>query len=482
MRLSPPVIAIAGLAALALCACVDLAPRYRQPPAPIPAAFPAGGAYPDKASGAAGAEATQAAGPWREVFADPRLRAVIVQALADNRDLRLAIANVAAARAQYASQRSNLLPKLNATAGATYGQIPYSVVDGGAPGVPSGDYNERIYNVGGAVSAFQLDLFSKVRNLTRAAQEQYFASREARDAARITLIGEVASDWLTLGSDRALLAIAKDTQKSGQQSLDLTQARFKSGVASELDVSQARTVVEQARYDVARLTALIAQDRNALELVVGAPVADDLLPSDIDGAGVVLTRLPAGLPSRVLLARPDVAQAEDQLKGANANIGAARAAFFPDISLTATGGLTSLAFSSLFRGAAETWTFVPSLSQPIFDAGANRAGLAGAKAQRDAALATYEKSIQTAFREVADALAQRGQIDEQIAAQQALTEAAEVGYRLSNARYERGADTYLNALIAQRTLYAARQTLVSTRLIQATNVVTLYTSLGGGLN
>ena len=326
-----------GLAATALGGCIDLAPRYHQPAPPVPAAFPTGAAYPPSPY------AARPVGPWRDYFADERLKSVIVQALANNRDLRVAVANVAAARAQYVVQRSNLFPKLNATADATYGQIPYSVIDGGAVTNISGDYNERLYALNAGVSAWQLDLFGKVRNATKASLETYFATRQARDAAQITLISQVASSWLTLGSDRALLAIARDTLKSGEATVSLTRSRLDSGVASALDVSQAETIVQQARYDVARLTTQVAQDRNALDLVVGAPVSEDLLPADIDSTGIVLARLPAGLPSTVLLSRPDVAEAEDQLRSANANIGAARAAFFPDISLTGSGGVTSLA-------------------------------------------------------------------------------------------------------------------------------------------
>jgi len=465
------------IAAVTLGACIDLAPRYRRPALPTPTAFPTGAAY------APPPPAVQPVESWRSFFADPRLKSVIAQALANNRDLRIALANVAASRGQYVVQRAAQFPKLDATASATYGQTPASALGGGAfaagrPGV----FNERLYNVNAGVSAWQLDLFGKLRNSTRAALDTYFATREARDAAQITIVGEVANDWLTLGSDRALLAIAKDTEKSGAATVALTRARFTSGVASALDVSQAETVEEQARFDVGRLTTLVAQDRNALELVVGAPVADDLLPPDIDNDGVILTRLPAGLPATVLLARPDVVQAEDQLKGANANIGVARAAFFPDISLTGSGGVTSLALSTLFRSTALTWSFAPTVTQPIFDFGANRGNLKVAKAQRDAAVATYEKAIQTAFREVADALAQRGTIDEQLAAQAALAASSGQAYRLSEARYERGSDTYLNALIAERTFYTARQTLAQTKLARATNLVTLYTTLGGGLD
>ena len=465
------------LAAVTLGGCIDLAPRYGRPALPTPAAFPSGPAYAPPPATAQPVES------WRSFFADPRLKSVIAQALANNRDLRIALANVAASRGQYVVQRAAQFPKLDATASATYGQTPTSALGGGAfaagrPGV----FNERFYNVNAGVSAWQLDLFGKLRNSTRAALDTYFATRDARDAAQITIVGEVANDWLTLGSDRALLAIAKDTLKSGAATVALTRARFASGVASALDVSQAETVEEQARFDVGRLTTLVAQDRNALELVVGGPVADDMLPPDIDNDGVVLSRLPAGLPATVLLARPDVVQAEEQLKAANANIGVARAAFFPDISLTGSGGVTSLALSTLFRSSALTWSFAPTITQPIFDFGANRGNLTQAKAQRDAAVASYEKAIQTAFREVADALAQRGTIEEQLAAQAALTASSQEAYRLSEARYERGSDTFLNALVAERSFYAARQTLTQTRLARATNLVTLYTTLGGGLD
>jgi len=460
---------------MTLTGCIDLAPKYQRPATPTPATFPTGPAYPP-------AQDRPIVG-WREFFSDPRLAAVIDEALANNRDLRVAVANIAAARAQYRVQRAALLPTLVAQAGATYAQQPTSVIAGGAvPAGAAGAYNERLYSLTAGVSAYQLDLFGKVRNLTRAAQDQYFATGQARDAAQITLISEVAADYLVVGSDRALLKIARDTLTSGAATVELTQRRLDHGVASALDVSQAQTAAQQARFDVARLTTQIAQDRNALDLVVGAPVAEDLLPAGIDGQVVVLDRLPGAVSSSVLLRRPDVLQAEDQLRAANANIGAARAAFFPSIQLTGSGGLTSLALSTLFKGAAETWSFAPTISQTIFDGGANRGALAYARAQRDVSLAQYEKAIQTAFREVADALALRGAIGEQVAAQQALTDAAAEAYRLSNARYERGADTWLNALIAERTLYAARQTLVAAKLARATNLVTLYTALGGGLD
>jgi multidrug efflux system outer membrane protein len=350
----------------------------------------------------------------------------------------------------------------------------------GAP-AGSGAVDTRLYSLTAGVSAYQLDLFGKLRDQSRAAQDQYFATQAARDAAQITLVSEVAGDYLTLGSDRALLKIAQNTLASSSESLNVIRRRFEAGIDNQLDIAQADTTVQQARFDVARLTTQVAQDRNALELVVGAPVSDDLLPAGVGEPVAVLDQLPEAVSSSVLLQRPDVAQAEDQLKAANANIGAARAAFFPNISLTGSGGLTSLALSTLFKGASSTWSFAPSVSQTLFDASANRGNLDYAKAQRDIRLASYEKAIQTAFREVADALAQRGTIDEQIAAQRALTAAAADSLRLATARYERGSDTYLNVLVAQRTLYAAQQTLVAAELAKSANLVTLYTSLGGGL-
>ncbi|MGA2951370.1 MAG: efflux transporter outer membrane subunit [Caulobacteraceae bacterium] len=468
---------LACVAALALGGCVDLAPKYQRPAQPTPAAFPAGGAYPP-----APGQSRPLVG-WRDFFADPKLKAVIDEALANNRDLRVAIANIEAARAQYHVQRAALLPTVNAQFAATYAQEPASVVNGGAvaPG-SSATYNERLYSLTAGVSAYQLDLFGKVRNLTRAAQDQYFATRQARDAAQITLISEVAADYLAVGSDRALLKIAQNTLTSGTESLKVTQLRFAAGTDSQLDIDQAQTVVQQARFDVNRLTTQVAQDRNALDLVVGAPVADDLLPAGLGAPVVVLDKLPEAVSSQVLLARPDVLEAEDQLRAANANIGAARAAFFPSIQLTGSGGLVSLALSHLFEGSAGAWSFAPTISQTIFDNGANKGNLAYARAQRDLGVANYEKAIQTAFREVADALALRGTIDGQLAAQQALTAADADSLRLATLRYQQGSDTYLNVLIAQRAYYAAQQTLVASELAKADNLVTLYAVLGGGLD
>jgi multidrug efflux system outer membrane protein len=452
-------------AASLLAGCIDLAPPYHRPPAPVPAAFPTGPAYPPPA-----AQPVAIVG-WTDFFSDPKLKTVIEAALANNRDLRVAVANITASRAQYVAQRAELFPTIDVQAQANYGREPV----GGA-------LHEHLYSVTAGFSAYQVDLFGRVRDLTRAAQDQYFASRQARDAAQITLVSEVAIDYLTLGADQALLQIARETLQSATASRDVVQSRLDAGVSSGLDLAQAETVVQQARFDVARLTTQIAQDRNALDLVVGEPVSENLLPHDIQAVVVVLERLPAALDSSVLLRRPDVLEAEDQLRAANADIGAARAAFFPDVTLTGSGGVASTALSSLLGAASKTWTFVPAATQTIFAAGANLGNLEFAKARREALIANYEKAIQTAFREVADALADRGTIDERIAAQQSLTAASQQALQLSTARYEHGSDSYLNVLAAQRIYYTARQTLVANQLAKTANLVTLYAVLGGGLS
>lgn len=456
------------LAGATLAACT-LEPPYQRPAPPVPAAWPSGGPYP--------AESGQAdVVGWKAVITDPRLAQVIAKALANNRDLRVAVANIEAARAQYHVQRAALFPSITANGEATYAGEPLAVVTGGAG---TGQVSEHLYEATAGFSAYQLDLFGQVRSLTHAAQEQYLASEQARRTAQITLVSETASDWMTLAADRQLLSIDKAILASDQETLAITQGRYDYGVASAVDLAEARTAAEQARSDVAAASTQAAQDRNALELVVGAPAPDDLLADTLDEAPPVADT-PAGASSALLLRRPDVLQAEDQLKAQNANIGVARAAFFPQITLTGSGGGASTALGTLFAGASRAWLFEPQLAMPLFEGGKNVAGLKSAKAQRDAAVATYEKAIQTAFREVADALARRGTIDEQLSAQAAASAAADEAERLADARYQRGADSYLNLLIARRAADAARQSLVETRLTQGVNRITLYTALGGG--
>ncbi len=457
------------LTALLLAGC-DLAPTYHRPGLPAPAALPTGGIYP--ATNAATAASDIA---WQDFFVDPALRQVIGEGLANNRDLRVALANVEQARAQYRVQRADLLPTIGANAGATYAKASSAEV---RPGV---DRTSHIYSVDAGFSAFEIDLFGRVRNLTKAALEQYLATEQGARATRITLIAEIASAYLTMAADQDQLRISQGTLESFKQSLDLTTAQFQHGVISELEVKQAQTNYEQARYDIAALQTQIARDQNALNLLVGTTVTQDLLPTGLTDHVFTLDQLPAGISSDVLLQRPDVLQAEDQLKAQNANIGAARAAFFPQISLTALAGTLSSGLSGLFDHGNYTYQVAPTASQTIFDFGRNTANLRYAKASRDAALASYEKAIQTAFREVADALAQRGTIDEQLRARATRVDAAGTAYKLSDARYRSGVDPFLTSLDAQRTFYAAQQNLVQTRLDAASNLVELYRALGGGL-
>jgi len=456
--------------ALLLTGC-DLAPAYHRPGLPAPATLPSGGPYPAATAGSA--QASDIA--WQDFFIDPALAQVIATGLANNRDLRIALANVEQARALYRVQRADLLPTIGANGGATYARSAATQT------FPGQDRTTHIYSVNAGFSSFEIDLFGRVRNLTRAALEQYLATEEGTHATRITLIAEIASAYLIMAADQDQLKISQATLESFRQSLDLTQAQFRIGVASELEVRQAQTGFEQARYDIAALQTQIARDQNALNLLVGTTVTADQLPTGLGDHAFTLADLPAGLSSEILLQRPDVLQAEHQLKAQYANIGAARAAFFPQISLTALAGTLSPALSGLFDKGSYTWQVAPSATQTIFDFGRNAANLRYAKASRDAALATYERAIQTAFREVADALAERGTINEQVAARADRVTAAATAYRLSDARYRAGVDPFLTTLDAQRTLYGAQQNLVQTRLDAASNLVELYRALGGGL-
>jgi len=455
-----------------LAACTSMAPTYERPAAPVPASWPSGSAYAPQAE----SQRTAADTPWRSFILDDKLRQVIEQALTNSRDLRQTIASIESARAQYRVQRAALLPTVDAGVNGSRARSLGSSSDGSSTTMRTQSYSAEV-----SLSSYELDLFGRVRSLSDAALETYLATEEASRATRISLIAETASAWLTLAADRNRLAIAQRTLDSAQRSMTLTQKRLEAGVTSRVDVRQAETVYQQARADVASYTTAIAQDRNALDLLAGSPIDDALLPDDLPEGGRWLTDVPAGLSSDVLLRRPDVLQAEHQLKSANANIGAARAAFFPSLTLTASGGVASAALSSLFSGGATIWSLAPALSLPIFDGGANRASLAYSEAQRNLYLSAYELAVQTAFKEVADALARRGTMQEQLAAQVALVAAATDSYQLANARYTKGVDTFLNALDSQRTLYSAEQSLVSAKLTALDNQVTLYRVLGGGL-
>lgn len=446
--------------AAALSGCATLVPSSTEVAPAIPAQWPA------TTSGTSSATVEVADIGWRDFFVDPRLQAVIAQSLDNNRDLRVAVLNVEKARAQYRIQRADRVPAVG-----VQGQMTRT--GGDAPVT-----EQFSANLG--VVEFELDLFGRVRNLSQAALQQYFSEAANRRSAQLSLVAEVANAWLTLGADNEQLRIAQATLASYEDSLRLAEARHQLGGASSLELSQTRTLVETARTDVARFAGQVAQDRNALVLLAGGPVDGTLLPATEVTEIAAVRPVPAGVPGEVLLRRPDVMAAEHTLLSANANIGAARAAFFPSISLTGSVGSASSELSNLFDSGTRAWSFVPTLNLPIFQGGKLRANLGVATANRDIALAQYEKAIQSGFREAADALALNDSLDAQLASQQALMAAATQAQTLSQARYDAGLDSFVTLLDARRTAYTARKSLVSTQLAQQSNQVALYKVLGGG--
>ncbi|MFD1612662.1 efflux transporter outer membrane subunit [Sphingomonas tabacisoli] len=460
-------VSAALIASLAGCSFI---PHYERPTPPVPTSWPAGDPYLRQS------EANLPSVTYRDIFRDPRLQRIIETALVNNRNLRATFANIAAAREQYRIQRADILPDVNANASLTEADRG----SGASSGVGSAASGRRTtYNVQGGISAFEIDLFGRIRALSEAAQNRYFATEAGARATRLTLVGDIANAWLAYAADKDLLAIGERTAASAQRSVELTRARLNGGVAPRTDLRQAEQTLEQARADVAQSRTNLAQDANLLQLLVGSPVDPALLPASLTEVEGTIAELPAGLDSTILLRRPDVVEAEYQLRAANAQIGAARAALFPRISLTALLGFASTALSTLFTAGSFNWSVSPSVSYSIFQGGAAKANVRLTQAQRDAALAQYEGAIQTAFREVADALARRGTIDEQLRAQRAFFAAAEDNYRLSQARFQGGIDPFLQTLIAQRSYYSAERTLVGTRLTKAQNLVQLYRTLGG---
>lgn len=455
---------LAALLAGASAGCMSMAPKYERPASPVPATLP----------GMAAGDGTAAALPELGQFVrEPKLRQIMEQALGANRDLRRAALDIEAARAQYRLQRSAALPTLDASASIT-----------SARQLTGGPDNATATGTGASVlglAAWEIDLFGRIKSQSDAKVQQLLATVEVARAARISLIGELATAYAALAADQSRLAIARETMENGKRVMELTDKLVGGGTSSRSDYFQAATVFQQARADVALLTSAIAQDRNALELLAGGPIAEALLPTELPEGLDWFGEVPAGLSSSVLLERPDVLAAEHNLMAANANIGAARAAFFPSLSLTASGGLASTSLSSLFTGPGFVFSLVPNLVMPLFRGGANRANLEYTEAQKLAMVASYERAIQGAFREVADALATRATIDEQLAAQLALVEAATKSFEVSQARYQAGVDTFLTTLVSQRALYGAQNSLVSTRLSALANRVALYRALGGGV-
>ena len=452
---------LALAAALALAGCGNLIPAYQRPAAPVPATY-----APEMTPAAAAGSEAAADIEWQRFFADPRLRRLIALALENNRDLRIAVLNIEQTRALYQVRRADALPSIGA--GATAARQP------GVTGVASA------YAVGVAVTGYELDLFGRVRALSEAALNQYLATAETRQAVQISLVGAVATAYLAVLADDELLNVTRQTLATREEGLRLIKLRFDAGASSELDYRQAESLLEAARVALAQSLRQRALDENALQLLVGQALPADLpAPLPLD-AQQIPADLPAGLPSDLLARRPDVRAAEQQLLGAQANIGAARAAFFPRISLTANLGTASSDLDGLFKSGSFAFTGTAQLLQPIFDHGRNRANLEVAQVNRDIAIAQYERSIQSAFREVSDALAGRATLGEQLRAQAAQVQALAITYRLADLRYRAGAASFLDTLDAQRSLFAAQQALVQTQTLRLQNLVALYRVLGGG--
>ena len=448
-----------------------LAPAYTRPEAPVPPAWPTGPAYP---ASQAGKTPDVSALAWRGFFTDASLQQLIAAALENNRDLRIAALNVQRARAVYGIQRAELFPSLGAVAKGTKKRVPADISSTGER------YTQEQYDVSLGVYAWEIDFFGRLRSLKDQALEAYLATEEARRSAQILLVSSVGEAYLTLAADREALKLTQQTLDAQKKSYELIKRRYDVGLATLLDLNYAQTQVDVARRDRAIYIQRVAQDENALNLLVGtpSPLSSTLLPEDLAGVEPLQT-LDAGISSEVLLRRPDILQAEHVLKGNYANIGAARAALFPRISLTTTVGTASAELSGLFAAGSGTWLLAPQIAMPIFDARLWSA-LDVTKADQKIALAQYEKTIQTAFKEVADTLAVQGTVDEQLTAQQSLVRATAETYRLSEARYTKGIDNYLGVLVAQRSLFAAQQGLVALNLAKRANQVRLYAVLGGG--
>jgi multidrug efflux system outer membrane protein len=462
----------ASLLALLATACSTMEPKLGRPDPAIPPSWPVGSPYLTQS------EAALPAVTYKQILTDVRLQTLIGQALVNNRNLMIAAANIAAAREQYRIQRAQQFPQLDAGAGVTVTGERTNSTSTTTPATSSSKVVAQ-YTAGLSVPSFELDLFGRLRSLTHAQLELYFATEAGARATRLTLVADIADAWLSYAADSSLLLIFTQTATSAQESVRITRLRLDAGVAPRSDLSQAVEILTQAQADLAQQRTFVAQDVNALQLLVGAPINRALLAGSIDEAGATIADPPAGVDSYVLLRRPDVVQAEYQLRAANANIGAARAALFPRLTLTGLLGFASSALTSLFTGGAFGWSAGANAAYTIFQAGAGHANLRLTEAQRNAALATYQLAIQTAFREVADALARRGTMDEQLSAIGRNQAAAADVYLIEQARYKAGVDPYLSLLVAQRSYYSAQQVYVATKLVAAQNRVTLYQSLGG---
>jgi multidrug efflux system outer membrane protein len=483
MRTHPRVNGIVAMAFAAAVSGCTMEPHYSRPAPPVPAAWNGNGV------GTAGAAAVADIG-WRQFFPDPTLQRLIKLAVENNRDLRVAVLNVQAAQAQYRIQRADLFPTVAASALEQVEKYPSGVLatSGGGDGAPGGTGTPvpggstfRFFEAGVGFTSYELDLFGKIRSLNHAALEQYFATEETRRSSQLTLVAEVASAYLAVLADETILKVTRETLDSQTASYNLIKRSLDAGTTTALALRQAATTVDTARANLAEYTRQASQDRNALMLLIGVPIPQDIqFGPDID-AQTLSSDLPVGLPSEVLQRRPDILAAERQLIAANADIGAARAAFFPSITLTGNFGTASTRLSGLFKPGSTAWSFSPQISVPIFAGGANVANLDLSKVEKNVYIAQYEKALQSAFREVDDALAARATLDDQLTAQRALLTDTSESYHLAEIRFRSGVDSFLPVLDAQRSLYTAQQGVVSLELQKLQNMATLYKALGGGL-
>jgi outer membrane protein, multidrug efflux system len=447
-----------------------MAPTYTRPTPPIPSDWPSGAAYKKMETSTSTSSAPEL--KWQEFFTDERLQKVIAMALRNNRDFRIAALNVERARAVYGIQRAELFPTLNAVGASAKQRISEDLSDTRNPKI-----TEK-YSADLGILSWEIDLFGRIQSLKDKALEEYLATEYVQRGTQLSLISSVAEVYLALAADHEGLKLSQSTLEAQQTSYNLIKRRYDVGITNELDLRRAQTQVDLARRDMALYVQFVAQDENALNLLVGSPIPKELLPHDL-GSVASLKDISAGMSSDILLHRPDILAAEHRLKAANANIGAARAAFFPRITLTTAVGTASNELSELFKAGTATWAFAPQAVMPIFDFRLWSA-LRGVTVEREIALAQYEKAIQTAFRETVDAIAKQGTVGDQLAAQESLVKASSDTYHLSNARYTKGIDSYLGVLDAQRALYAAETGLIVLRLSKLANLVTLYKVLGGG--
>lgn len=445
--------------ALLTAGCVSLDPHYERPAAPVPASLP----------GAHG-EATTVISQWQQAVNDARLKKVVSIALTSNRDVQKAIADIEAARAEYGETRASLFPTVDAELSHTRSKTIASGITSSA-------------QADGAVSSFELDLFGRNQSLSRAARETWLASEYTAQNTRLTMIADLTTAWVALAADNSNLALAQETMNSADNSRKIVARQMAVGTASAGDLSSAESVYQQARASVASYRTAVAQDKNALNLLAGDTVPDSLLPGTLESLGSnSINLVPAGVSSSVLLRRPDIQEAEHNLKSANADIGAARANFFPTISLTASAGVGSDSLSSLFSHGMQVWSFAPSVSLPLFTGGSNLAQLRYAEAEKKGLIATYEKSVQSAFKDVADALARRETLGEQLDAQEQYVAAEQKALDIATKSYQAGVGDYLSVLTAQRTLWSAQTTLISLQQTDLENRITLWQSLGGGVS